>query len=134
VLDATLAFWPSGYPLRAFVSQRHASPRLLNTRVPGLTTIEGFLGSVSRALSLQPWLDRFPCLLRDVTPSPSSNGPWQAIDADGRALPISRGDHWPLLAVSGGYPIDLFGEWRDGALLPLGMQAGAAYLACGAAS
>jgi SWIM zinc finger len=133
-LDATLAFWPSNYPLRAAVSQRHEAPRMLNGRLTGLTTVEEFLASVSQALSRQPWLDNHPCLLRDVIPAPASDGPWLAIDATGQALPLSRGEHWPLLAISGGYPIDIAGEWRNGALLPLGMQAGGAYMSYAVAS
>jgi hypothetical protein len=135
IVDATLAFWPSSFPMRALVSQRHEAPKMLDGRAIGLMRIDEFLGQVSSALACQPWLDSFPCLLRDVIPSPSPDGgAWLVVDRDDQALPLSRGDHWPLLALSGGYPIDITGEWRNCALLPLGMQAGGSYIACAVAS
>ena len=33
----------------------------------------------------------------------------------------SSGEHWALLALAGGHPVDLAGEWDGHALLPLGL-------------
>jgi hypothetical protein len=38
-----------------------------------------------------------------------------------------RGDHWLLLALSGGHPVDVAGEWDGAAILPLGVVADGAY-------
>jgi hypothetical protein len=50
----------------------------------------------------------------------AANDLWHVRDTAGGALPLSRGDHWTLLALSGGAPLDLAGEWNGEALLPLG--------------
>jgi hypothetical protein len=42
------------------------------------------------------------------------------IDTEGRSLVLAGSGHWKLFAVSGGHPIDLFGEWDGRALFPLG--------------
>ncbi|MDB5059253.1 MAG: zinc finger family protein, partial [Chloroflexi bacterium] len=120
-IEATLAYWPSNFPLRAFMQQRHGTAERFVGRLPGVHAIEEFLTSVSDALASLPWLERFPCLLRDVIPAPASEGPWQIVDTTGSALPLSSGEHWPLLAMSGGHAIDLTGEWQGDALLPLGL-------------
>jgi hypothetical protein len=47
------------------------------------------------------------------------DGQWFIVDSQHNALPfLIQGDVWPLLALSGGYPIDVFGEW-DGSVLSL---------------
>jgi hypothetical protein len=45
---------------------------------------------------------------------------WTVRDSSGAVLPLARGDHWTLLALSGGAPLDLMGEWDGESLLPLG--------------
>jgi hypothetical protein len=44
------------------------------------------------------------------------------VDQAEHALPLSRGDHWKLLALSGGAPLDLAGEWTEEVLMPLSTQ------------
>jgi hypothetical protein len=46
-------------------------------------------------------------------------------------MPLAKGDHWLLLALSGGLRVDCFGEWDGETLLPLGTLAGGAYHALG---
>jgi hypothetical protein len=57
-------------------------------------------------------------LLKNVVPQ-QHNGQWFVIDTQHSALPLYiQGDVWPLLALSGGHPITVFGEW-DGYVLTL---------------
>lgn len=42
-------------------------------------------------------------------------------DRGGRALPLAGREHWKMLALSGGRPFDLTGEWDGHRLRPLGM-------------
>jgi hypothetical protein len=135
-----LVYWPSAYPLRARVLARHAEPTNLRERMPGTGEIEEFFDSVGGALAKQPWLDRFPCLLSIATPIYQQSGAsdegergdenaaqWYIRDAGGNALPLTTGDHWQLLALSGGFAADLAGEWDGERLLPLGVVADGVY-------
>jgi hypothetical protein len=122
IWDATLAFWPSAYPQRALIHSRHTTAPL-GKGLPGVSQVDTFLAGVSAALARQPWLDRFPCLLREVVPVPSREGAWRIRDAEGASLPLLPGDYWLLVAVSGGSPLDLAGEWDGEALRPLGAVA-----------
>jgi SWIM zinc finger len=119
VIEAELAFFPSGYPLRAIVKQRlgAAAP---TGRISGCAKIadahEAFVG----AIAANPWLEIFPMLLVNVTPFRRGEG-WSVRDAEGRALNLAPGFDfgWMMLALSGGHEIDVFGEWDGDHLWPL---------------
>lgn len=119
VLDADLVLYPGAWPLRALIKERHGAPTGLD-RLPGSTTIAAALAGYAAALAGNPWLGRFPLGLRAVTPLLVNNR-WQLADADGRMLPLVERDEqgWRLLALSGGAPIAIFGEWDGDLLLPL---------------
>lgn len=58
-------------------------------------------------------------LLNAVTPARSKDA-WMLRDDEERVLPIHPSfEAWVLLAMSGGYPLALFGEWDGDHLLPL---------------
>jgi hypothetical protein len=125
---AELHFWPSAYPLRARLAERRAELSAISTRLAGAASIEAHLSTVADALMRQPWLDRFPCVLRDMVPGCAAGGKdWHVRDREGAALPLSGGEHWRLLALSGGFPVDLAGEWDGETLLPLGVMAEGVY-------
>ena len=125
--DAELHFYPGGYPLRARVAERTGEPVASHERLPGCETIEVFLMKRAEAVSRQPWLDRLACVLRAVMPVCASTDSWWIRDQSSMALPLEGSDHWRLLALSGGNPVDLIGEWDGESLLPLGMIAGGIY-------
>ena len=135
ILTADLRFWPGAYPLRASVFDGPgATPPLLSgeglgvrSRLPGHARIEGLLRAYAEGLARDPWLDRLGCVLRDVTPSLTPAGAWLLRDAVGDALPLTAREHWRLLAISGGHPVDVMGEWNGEALLPLGVIAADGY-------
>jgi hypothetical protein len=113
-IDADLAFYPGAQPLRALVAERYGVP---GYAPPGGTTIEGMLDEYAAALARDPWLDRWPAVLRDVRPARGA-GRWHLID-DGGAVPLATTDPWRLLAASGGRPMTVAGEWTPGGLVPL---------------
>lgn len=119
VHDTTLVYWPSAYPQRALIRDRADSARTLEDRLPGAEDFNALLTSVSEALAIQPWLERFPAALRDVVPL-YEDGRWLAQDRSGMILPLLDGDYWHLLALSGGAPLDLAAEWDGRELRPLG--------------
>lgn len=119
-ITADLAFWPSTYPLRALVAERRGGASPWTRPLPGHAGVGDFLAAVANALARQPWVEHFPCVLRDVTPAVAADGTWHVVDRAGESLPLKGAEHWRLLALSGGAPLDLAGEWDGDRLLPLG--------------
>ncbi|HET7036316.1 MAG TPA: SWIM zinc finger family protein [Thermomicrobiaceae bacterium] len=128
-LAAELVYWPSAYPLRALMARRQDKEIPMSGPVRGATTVAAFLDGAANALAQQPWLERLPCALRGVVArqEASAGVRWLLVDAEGVALPLAPGEHWRLLALSGGRPVDLLGEWGGEAVLPLGVVADGAY-------
>jgi hypothetical protein len=118
-LDAELVFFAGAYPLRALVKRRFSPAGPLD-RFPGATDLSAAAGAYAAALAWLPWFERFPMALEAVTPTRAGER-WAVRDAAGRAMLLAprfaRG--WRLLAISGGRPLSLFGEWDGEALLPL---------------
>ncbi len=130
--QANLLFWPSAYPQRARVAARRGEIAPLKDPLPGDEQTDAFLARAADALAHQPWMERFLCVLRNVVPICSAvNESWYIRDARGDALPLAKGEHWQLLALSGGHPIDLASEWDGESLLPLGIMTGGAYYMLG---
>jgi hypothetical protein len=121
-IDAELAFWPGANPQRAMIFERHATHLSFGDRLPGFDDAESFLGEAALALSRQPWLDRLCCPLRAAVPFSSQSG-FLLRDVKGAVLPLSGLDHWKLLALSGGGPVDVVGEWDGRRLFPLSAMA-----------
>ncbi|HEX5000390.1 MAG TPA: SWIM zinc finger family protein [Terriglobia bacterium] len=123
-VDAELAFFPSAFPLRALVKQRHGAS---STGVPELphATIAAANRFAADAFGANPWLERIAFALAAVVPLRRTHG-WIVRDADGRALPldIPEMDAWKLVALSGGAPVALAGEWNGDALRPMSVWAG----------
>jgi hypothetical protein len=116
VLDGELALYPGSTPRRVLLAGE-----------PSTSTGGGLpvADTVSRALDLaatwqadNPWLDRIPMALGAVTVVPGDEDA-MLVDRDGNAVTLVREfDPWPLLALSGGHPVDLFGEWIGHRLHP----------------
>jgi SWIM zinc finger len=124
-----LAFYPGAFPLRAIVRSRAGGETRVK-RLPGHETIEAFLDHASQATALQPWLERLPTALSGVVPlldGRLEGGRWLVRDRAGEALPLAGGEHWTLLALSGGQPVNLAAEWDGEGLIPLGVVAGGTY-------
>lgn len=116
-VEAVLAFYPDG--LRALVAER--SKRVRPRRTPGGTSVRGLLEEYAAALADDPWHDHWPAVLARVRPARDERGDLHVLDADGDALPVRTADPWPLLAVSGGGPVTLSGEWTPDGLHPLAL-------------
>lgn len=132
VLDAELAYYPGAYPLRAALGTVHAGPRTpageggrQRTVPPGAGIAEA-AAAYGAALAADPWLEGIPVVLTDVVPVPEEGDEgWQLAErTGGRALPLhpaaGRGAGvWQLLAVSGGGPVTVFGEFGHAGFRPL---------------
>jgi hypothetical protein len=122
-MEAELIFYPSNYPLRAAVNKRSNTMRA-PSEISGYSTGEQLLTSYADVLALNPWVEAIPAPLQTVVPMSRSER-WYARDLDGQLLSLrcdtSLG--WKLIALSGGYPITIFGEWNGRSLLPIAVWA-----------
>jgi hypothetical protein len=114
-VDAGLVFYPGAVPLRAIVQARHDT---VGGSPPDGDSVAGLLADYAAALAEDPWLDTWPAVL-EVTPA-RSPGP-AVSDAAGDAVPLhpEAGVCWTLLALSGGHPVTVAGEWTPRGLWPL---------------
>ena len=125
VVGGELAFYPGAYPLRAVVRSRTGAATRAG-ELPGHGTLEAFLDHTSTVTSSQPWLERVPVTLEAVVPLLDERR-WLVRDRDGEAVPLAGGNHWTLLSLSGGHPVELAAEWDGESLLPLGVVANGTY-------
>ncbi|MBD1909045.1 MULTISPECIES: SWIM zinc finger family protein [unclassified Leptolyngbya] len=132
-LEAELVFYPSAYPVRALMKTRQEAV-MLSKAPPGRESIGEAIAHYSKALATCPWLERFPLLLADVTPRWEAQS-WLLQDRQGAVLPLSPrmepNKGWQLLALSGGQPLTLFGEWNGASLSVFSVWAEDAYYGFG---
>lgn len=79
-------------------------------------------GQFAALLVDDPWATRLPVVLCGVpVPPPVRGGPWLLRDATGASVPLVglEADPWPLVAQSGGEPLQVMGEFDGHALEPL---------------
>ncbi len=120
-LKAGLIYWPGAAPLRARVEAIHHTYKHRSGQFPGVNTYEKFLAEVSAMLARHPWRERFLCAIHNVIPIYDTQLQQCSIrDQDSYCLPLVQGEHWYLLALSGGHALDFVGEWDGEALRPLG--------------
>jgi len=124
---------PSDRPSR-FGEEGDQAPAQVGRRGPIATALDTY----ARAIAKLPWLDRYPLTLVDVIPTTGampaalgghagsgrgvgSGSEWRLVDTHGHTLPITpRFQHgYRLLALSGGHPITITGEWNGTHFLPL---------------
>ncbi|MEV7969339.1 SWIM zinc finger family protein [Sphaerisporangium sp. NPDC088356] len=133
-IDADLAFYPGGSPLRALVAVRHGG---VPAWPPAGVGVRAALAEVAAALEGDPWLDSWPVVLGPVIPARRGDL-WLLADAsprqgaselqgaaddppavEGMPLRPSAGLPWRLLAVSGGHAVTVAAEWTPRGLRPL---------------
>ncbi len=120
-IRADLHYYPGQPPLRAAIGEDRSAPEPSGQpELPG-GGIAALLGHWAAALELDPWLTEWPALLAGTPVVPPSPGDrWHLVDASGAVLPLlGRDSLWLLLAVSGGNPVTVAGEWSADGLTPL---------------
>lgn len=121
--EGELVFYPGACPLRAVVKNRLGPPSPVGP-VDGAASLREALGGPATALAANPWLVQYPLAVGGVRPALSGSergANWHLRDYEDRALPLSPrfNQGWQLLALSGGEPLGVFGEWDGRHLLPL---------------
>jgi len=116
-LHADVHYYPGQPPVRAVTGAWHAAPAA-SARPDGAGGVAALLNDWAAALAQDPWLTEWPALL-DGTPVVAEHR-WHLADSAGEALPLLGEEClWPLLAVSGGHPVTVAGEWSPAGLTAL---------------
>jgi hypothetical protein len=109
--DADVRFYPGSRPLRGLIISRHPDHEPVD-RFDGEDGVEAALTAFAELLAANPFLERGPISLESVQPHQSAEG-WFVVDSKGKALRLGGGPAcWRILAMSGGRPMGVFGEWE----------------------
>jgi hypothetical protein len=116
---AVMRYYPSRSPLRAFIFDT-LSDIFTVSEIRGGSIVENIM-DYAKALTHNPWLGQFPFVLEKVIPVRHDNL-WFVRELDGTYLPIAGSFtyKWNLLALSGGYPLQIAGEWDGSSFHPTG--------------
>jgi hypothetical protein len=118
--DGDLCFYPSAWPLRAQIRRRDDARPVPADPEP--SDLDALLDTYADALAAQPFLERLPVLLGGLVPDEADHGIVR--DAQGRRIALHPSFRHPLhlLALSGGHPLTVCGEWDGRMLLPLSVR------------
>jgi hypothetical protein len=127
VLEGKAHFYPSAVPLRAVLDAQGPVRKDHSTKPVVHLPVEQTWDRMLDCHARLPWLDRFPMALQSVVPE--RHGDRWVLRSEGLTLPMTPfgQDGWDLLALSGGHPVDVFGEWTGVSLAPLACFAGGAH-------
>ncbi|WP_344314939.1 SWIM zinc finger family protein [Fodinicola feengrottensis] len=107
-------FYPGAEGLRVLIGERHGEPQRISeiaAMPPGPAppgTMAQAASQWAAGLAANPWLEAWPVLLAGVTPVRHDDD-WTLV-GDG-TVRLLGADPWPLVAVSGGHPVDVLAEW-----------------------
>lgn len=122
IYEAEMIFHPSAYPIRMFAKNHHRVDVPIEWK--GYADMDSFSLHYAQKLSANPWINRFPVFVKDVRPL--LNGDKLCIiDKNKKQIPIKINEDatWKLIALSGGHPINVFGEWDGKELFVLSITA-----------
>ena len=117
--EAEVVYYPSSYPLRAIVKEHFGSLEF-SGQIVGFKTLEAFFKQYEKAIAANPWIFDFPCFLEEVIPL-IKNGELILVDKKKKKISaLNKGNKgWKIVALSGGNPINVFGEWSGELFIPL---------------
>jgi SWIM zinc finger len=117
--NGEIVYFPAAHPLRALVKTQKGAVALFD-EPRGYVSLERFFDNYSKALAQNPWIYDFPCYLEEVTPV-IEKGKLYMVDNEKKYLEALPRDNiaWKLVALSGGNPISIFGEWSGEYMIPL---------------
>lgn len=132
--EGELIFYPGTGLRRAFVVSREAidaSSSSMADVIASGSAIATAIEYYAQALGQNPWLEQYPLLLNSVHLIQQEQ--WWLQDADGYVLPISPQFQqlWEMLAMSGGHPLTVFGEWDGALFVPLSLWTTTEFLTFG---
>ncbi len=121
--EAELVYYPSSFPLRVIVKENFGNTDSTGQLI-GFKTLEVFFTYYAKAIASNPWIFDFPCLLEKIIPF-VHNGELMLIDKKKKKISaLNKGNKgWKMVALSGGQPIAVFGEWSGELFIPLSVIA-----------
>jgi len=117
IFEGDLCFYSGTVRLRAIF--KDAPQRVGDVTSLASLPIVDVLTSYAASLGRSPWQERLPVALAQVVPGRGRDEAWWLGDAEGRHLRLAGPMGWHVLALAGGQPIDLFGEFDGFAFWPL---------------
>jgi SWIM zinc finger len=117
VLHARLHLYPGSGQFRALVGEQTSATA--RRTMPPAESFADVRARFARLVAADPWAARMPAVINAV-PVPST-GPWRLRTPTGECCQVIDlpEEPWPLLARSGGEPIEIFGEWTHRGFRPL---------------
>lgn len=106
-----IVFYPSAFPSRVLVKNHEMTTSEIV--VKGFENFHDFSNKYAEAIGQNPWLTLFPVFLENVIPI-YQNDQFYIVDSYKNMIPIveKEGLGWKMLALSGGRPIHIFGQWN----------------------
>jgi len=126
VQSGTLTFYPSAVPMRARFTAHADNIRSISDELPGFEDCESFLNYQSELLSILPWLGTIGAIFRNVSLVKHGDNLFLR-DHTGAALPVQSNSVWHALAMTGGHPCHLAGEWNGHHFHPMGVAIDGAF-------
>jgi len=111
--EADVHRYPGALGQRSLVGERHGVP--VPTQDLEGCPVADALAADALALAASPWLPQSPVCLGPVL---VDGARWLVVDDRGDGLPLGA-PAWDLLALSGGHPVVVVGEWDGDRLSPL---------------
>jgi SWIM zinc finger len=117
VLHARLHFYPGAGQFRALIGEQTSATAAL--MMPPAESFADVRARFARLVATDPWAARMPAVI-NAAPVPGP-GLWRMRTPEGECCEIIdlSEEPWPMLARSGGEPIEVFGEWTHRGFRPL---------------
>ncbi len=119
IYTGNMIYYPASYSQRALLKDPEVQEPIIR-QMKGYPNTDAFLEDYADAIATNPWLPDFPCCLENITPILEGEK-LQLIDQEHYVIPVHVKEAmiWQILALSGGHPITIFGEWTGAEFLPL---------------
>jgi hypothetical protein len=122
--EGKVHFYPGSYPQRAVFPQPVPGGRPYDG-LTGYTTFAALRANYQKALTANPWLLSYPVYLQGMRPV-KNNRQLLLLDESGETAVLAKeyDNFYTLLAISGGGPMSVFGEFDGYQVLPLSVVTG----------
>ncbi|MDX2303509.1 MAG: hypothetical protein NW226_11950 [Microscillaceae bacterium] len=120
-MKAEMVFYPSAFPLRALIKDIPANHEPIIAPLAFDSFVE-FLDQYASDHQKIPFHWTYPCIIHRVSPA-EYNGYFCLLDHLNHQIELNRSytKKWKILAISGGHPFTIFGDWKNYRLEPLAL-------------
>lgn len=124
IVKGEMVFYPFAYELRAQLRTPYEIISEEKNALQGFPDFSFFAKKYSEALFSNPWLLDIPVCFENVIPLLKKDKLF-LIDQNKKQIEVLDRNQlgWKLLALSGGHPISVFGEWTGSIFVPLSVEA-----------